>query len=410
MSGIHQSRNEKAAGGIVAKLRRNGYEAYYAGGWPRDFLLGRKANDIDIASGAPPDAVLRLFPNSKAFGAAFGVVQVRRYGHEFEVTTFRSDYNYQDGRHPDRVVFSTAKEDAIRRDFTINGLFYDPVEDRMIDFVGGMEDIRQKIIRAIGDAAARFTEDKLRMLRAVRFACALNFTIDPETWSAVKRFAPDILIVSQERIHDELREILTGPDPGRGLDLLLKSGLLEQILPESVLPKNEHRFLEMRNAVAYMRKPSFPLSMSALLYQAGNSGDIERICRRLKMSRDEMARIVDLLSTKELLDEPEAISKSVKTRLAGKPHISEHLEFCRVLLKARGQKTGLYLRWRKELGSLRRTSLPPPLIDGNDLIALGCKPGPFFKKILREIEDLQYDGLLTSSSDALRYAAERKGT
>ena len=405
---INQPRNEKAAGGIVAKLRRNGYEAYFAGGWARDFLLGRKANDIDIASSAPPDAVLRLFPNSKAFGAAFGVVQVHRYGRDFEVTTFRSDYSYQDGRHPDKVVFSTAKEDAARRDFTINGLFYDPVENRLIDFVGGREDIRQKIIRAIGDADARFTEDKLRILRAVRFACVLNFTIDEKTWDAVKRFASDILVVSQERIRDELREILCGPDPGRGLDLLLESGLLEQILPEAIQPQNNRRFAEMRTVAACLRKPSFPLSMSALLYQAGDSADIERICRRLKMSRDEIARVVDLLSSREFFSEPEAITKSARTRLAVKPHISEHLEFCRARLKAGGQNMKLYARWLKELGSLRRNPLPPPLIDGNDLIALGCKPGPFFKKILREIEDLQYEGSLTSHQEALRYATERR--
>ena len=405
---IKQSRREKAAVGIVAKLRRNGYEAYFAGGWARDFLLGRKAKDIDIVSGAPPDAVRSLFPNSKAIGAAFGVVQVRRYGCEFEVATFRRDYNYRDGRHPDKVVFSTAEEDATRRDFTINGLFYDPIENRLIDFVGGREDIRQKIVCAIGDASARFTEDKLRMLRAVRLACTLNFTIDEKTWAAVKSFASDILVVSQERIRDELSKILSGPDPCRGLDLLWKSGLLEQILPEAIRPQTDRRFAEMRAVVAYLRKPSLPLSISALLYPADDPAGIEPVCRRLKLSSDEVARVVDILTSREFLAGPEAIAKSDRTRLAVKPHIMEHLEFCRARLKAEGQNLRLYARWRKEIESLRRKPLPQPLIDGNDLIALGCKPGPFFKSILREIEDLQYEGSLTSRLEALRYVTERR--
>ena len=391
---------KKAAEEIVAKLRRNGYEAYFAGGWPRDFLLGRKAKDIDIASAAPPDVVMRLFPNTRAVGAAFGVVQVRRYGRGFEVATFRSDYDYRDGRRPEKVVFSTAKEDAARRDFTINGLFYDPVEDRLIDFVGGREDIRRKIIRTIGDAAARFAEDKLRMLRTVRFACALGFAIDEKTWNAVKRFSPDILVVSRERIRDELRGILTGPDPGRGLDLLRENGLLKQILPEAV------RFAGTRNVSAWLRKPSFPLAMSALLYQTGDSVDIQQTCRRLKMSGNEIRRVVDILSSREFFNEPDAMGRSARIRLAEKPGIGEHLEFCRARLKAEGQSIGLYTRWRKELASLRRNPPPLPLINGDDLIALGCKPGPVLGKILREIENLQYEGSLTSRHDALCYARQ----
>jgi poly(A) polymerase len=164
----------------------------------------------------------------------------------------------------------------------------------------------------------------------------------------------------------------------------------------------------MRAIAAYLRKPSFPLSVSALLYQAGDSADVERICRRLKLSGEETARVVDILSTREFFAEPEAVAKSVRTRLAVKPHIMEHLEFCRARLKAEGQNIRLYARWRKEIQSLRRNPLPPPLIDGNDLIALGCKPGPFFKTVLREVEDLQYEGSLASRLEALRYVTERR--
>ena len=405
---INQSRHEKAARGIVAKLRQGGYEAYFAGGWTRDYLLERKAKDIDIASSAPPDAVMRLFPNSRAFGSAFGVVQVRRYGLVFDVTTFRSDYDYRDGRHPEKVVFSSAKEDAARRDFTINGIFYDPIEHRLIDFVGGRRDIGRKIIRTIGEAAARFTEDKLRMLRAVRFACTLNFAIEEKTWRAVKRFANGILTVSQERIRDELCEILTCPDSGRGFDLLMESGLFEQILPEVIRPQGDFRIASARTAIACLKKPSLPLVMSTLIYfGAENPSDGERICRRLKLSGNQIARVTDILSSREFFAEPDAITKSARTRLMEKPHILEHLEFCRVRLKAEGQNAGLFTRWRKELGSLRRNPPAPPLINGNDLTALGCKPGPVYGKILREIEDMQYEGLLTSRRDALNYAIAR---
>ena len=210
----------KAARRIVEKLRLQGYDAVFAGGCVRDFLLHRKPKDIDIATSARPDEILRLFPNSRALGAQFGVIQVLMYGHGYEVATFRSDCEYLDGRHPSSIVFSGLEQDALRRDFTINGLFYDPIGDRFIDYVEGRSDIREKRIRTIGDPSERFAEDKLRMLRAIRFSCNLGFSIVAETWDAVRRFSPDILQVSWERIRDELIELFTGPAPDSGLDLL----------------------------------------------------------------------------------------------------------------------------------------------------------------------------------------------
>ncbi len=202
----------KAAQRIVEKLRLHGHEAFFAGGWVRDFLLRRKPKDIDIATGALPDEVRKLFPHSRPVGAQFGVIQVHLYGHIYEVATFRSDRDYLDGRHPSSVEFSGPEQDAQRRDFTINGLFYDPVADRLIDYVHGRNDIQNRLIRTIGDPHARFAEDKLRMLRAIRFACSLDFRIAPKTWSAIQSFAADILQVSWERIRDELIQILTGPE------------------------------------------------------------------------------------------------------------------------------------------------------------------------------------------------------
>ena len=393
----------KAADGIVAKLRRCGYDAFFAGGWVRDFLLGRRARDIDIATNALPETVQELFPNSRAIGAAFGVVQVRRYGHAFEVATFRCDHDYRDGRHPEKVTFSTAEADASRRDFTINGLFYDPMAKRLIDYVGGHDDLRQKIIRAIGDASRRFAEDKLRMLRAIRFACELGFSIDRETWNAVSHYSRDISAVSRERIRDEFFKVLTGPDPGRGLDLLLESGLLTQILPEVARSRNETVYTAARDTVSSLRRPSSSLAMGALLYRFGTPENIESICRRLKMSNEEIARTVDLVSSRDVFDNPDVVSKSTRIRMLRKPNHDDHLQLLRACLLADRQSLARHTRWRRELKAWQQSPPPLPLIDGDALIALGCKPGPIFREILQTVEDLQYEGVLTTRPEALRY-------
>ncbi|MDR0843061.1 MAG: CCA tRNA nucleotidyltransferase [Acidobacteriota bacterium] len=401
----------KAAVGIVAKLRQCGYEALFAGGWVRDFLLGRKAKDIDIATNAPPEAVQGLFPGSKAIGAAFGVVQVRRHGHTFEVATFRRDHDYRDGRHPEKVTFSTAEEDAARRDFTVNGLFYDPMGERLIDYVGGQDDLRRKILRAIGDAPRRFAEDKLRMLRAVRFACELGFEIEQKTWEAVKTFSRDISVVSRERIRDEFFKVLTGTDPGKGLNLLREGGLLAQILPETVWLRDDAAFTVARDAVAALRHPSPSLAAGALLHGCvGGGADVELICRQLRMSGGEIARTVALVSSLNIFAAPDALAQSAKIRLLGKPDIREHLELLRARLIAGGQSLAPYASWRRELQAWRRFPPPPPLVDGDDLVALGYQPGPLFREILRATEDLQYEGELTTRPEALHYIQSHWGT
>ncbi len=265
---------EIAARRIVEKLRRNGHAAFFAGGWVRDRLLGRPSNDIDIATSALPREVLRLFPNSIAIGAAFGVVQVRAYGRAYDVATFRTEGPYLDGRHPSSVTFTGPEQDALRRDFTVNGLFYDPVAARVIDYVHGRADLRRRVLRAIGDPADRFGEDRLRMLRAVRLACALGFRIEPATWRAVRRRAADIKTVSAERVRDELTKLLTAPGRARGLDLLRDSGLLAHILPEVEdlagarrQPGVEDLFGETRAALGLLRNPSAELAMATLLHK-----------------------------------------------------------------------------------------------------------------------------------------------
>src|SRR5688572_6802315 len=269
----------KAAKRIVEKLRLHGHEAFFAGGCVRDQIMRKKPKDIDIATSAAPDQVLELFPGSMAVGAQFGVVLARVYGRSYEVATFRTEGPYLDGRHPSTVSFTGPKQDAQRRDFTVNGLFYDPVADRIIDYVHGKADIQQKILRTIGKPKDRFVEDKLRMLRAVRFACSLDFQIEQETMQAIKELSGEILQVSWERIRDELLKILTGPDPARGLDLLAESGLLTHVLPEVAAmrgveqPPEYHPegdvFIHTRMMLGMQRKPTAVFSLAVLLHDVG---------------------------------------------------------------------------------------------------------------------------------------------
>jgi poly(A) polymerase len=355
----------------------------------------------------------------------FGVVQVLMCGKAFEVTTFRHDNEYVDGRHPTTVTFSGPKEDASRRDFTVNGLFYDPVANQVIDFVQGEDDIRTKLIKTIGDPCKRFSEDKLRLLRAIRFSCNLNFNIETETWNAIELFAKDILQVSWERIRDELIKILTGPARGTGLDLLNRSGLLRHILPEiaalSQTPDGEWELFNcIRKSFSLLHKPSPVLAMGTLLYfiktpltnerilstESEKDTIRERICRRLKFSNEETRHIVDLASSHTSFVEPDEMSKSAWMRLLQKPNIDDHLELLRVRLLGSGKSTKLYTHWRQKLEGYRRMPKIHPLVNGEDLTQLGHLPGPLYKEILRTIEDLQLEGALKTRKDALAYIRE----
>ena len=422
----------RAARRIVEKLRLHGYEAFFAGGWVRDHLLRRKPKDVDIATSALPDDVLRLFPHSIAIGAQFGVIQVRLYGRAYEVATFRKDSVYLDGRHPSSVEFSGPEQDALRRDFTINGLFYDPVAERLIDFVHGRDDLQHKIIRTIGEASERFAEDKLRVLRAIRLSCNLGFSIEPGTWSALKEYAPDIRQVSWERIRDELIKLFTGPFPGTGLELLHESGLLLPILPEIEAMRGiPHMpgavsgmdvFEHTRAALDMLRRPSAVLAFGTLLHDVGKppalSEGVDRqdaghellgakisrdICRRLRMSNEEMDRIADLVSTHMELQRINEMRESASRRLLCRPNIADHLELLRVNCLSGHKKLDVYWSCVQKVKACEKTPAPARLINGDDLVKLGFPPGPIFNRILQAVEDLQLEGVLHTREEALEH-------
>lgn len=423
---------KRAARRIVEKLRLHGHEAFFAGGWVRDSLLRRKSKDIDIATSALPGEVQKLFPKSRAIGAQFGVVQVSMYGRDYEVATFRRDDAYLDGRHPSSVLFCGPEQDALRRDFTINGLFYDPIADRIIDYVRGKHDIQNKLIRTIGDPRARFEEDKLRMLRAIRLSCGLGFRINPETWSAIREQARTILQVSWERIRDELVTLFTGPTPDTGLVQLHESGLLAHILPEVErmrgIPQSPESlpgidvFTHTGTALGMLRHPSIALAFSTLLHDVGKpsayspdeSGRFEEharlgahiseeICRRLRMSNRQISSIIDLVRAHMDFHDPGEMRMSTLKRLLNRENIADHLELFRVNCLSNRRSLEAHAAYLKQLAEHRNEPEATPLLTGRDLIEMGYSPGPAFTKILRNIEDLQLEGILRTREEALQY-------
>jgi putative nucleotidyltransferase with HDIG domain len=423
----------RAAQRIVEKLRLRGHEAFFAGGWVRDFLMRRKATDIDIATSAQPQEVLAIFPNSVPVGLQFGVVRVPMYGRAYEVATFRKEGPYLDGRHPSEVTFAGPKQDALRRDFTVNGLFYDPVADRIIDYVHGRRDLRRRVLRTIGKPSERFEEDKLRMLRAVRFACSLGFEIHPETWEAIRVSAGTILQVSWERIRDELLKILTGPDPARGLDLLHDSGLLVHILPEVEAMRGVEQppefhpegdvFVHTRMALSLLRKPSPVLALGTLLHDVGKpptftvkerirfDGHVqlgmrmaEEIGRRLRMSNDEVAAVVDLVEHHLRFMHVHEMRESTLKRFLRKPNFADHLELHRVDCLSSHGSLDSYRFCKQKLSELKQEVLSPPrLLTGDDLIELGYTPGPLFKQILEALEDRQLEHAVCNRESAIEW-------
>lgn len=423
----------RAARRIVEKLRRHNHEAFFAGGWVRDFFLGRKPKDIDIVTSARPEEVQRIFPKSTAVGAAFGVILVRSYGRSFEVATFRSEGPYLDGRHPASVSFAGPREDAQRRDFTVNGLFYDPIAERVIDYVQGLADLRRRWVRTIGSAHERFAEDKLRMLRAVRFACTLDFTIAPETMQAIRQHAHEILQVSWERIRDELLSILESPARGRGLDLLQESGLLARILPEVEAlrgvpqPPEYHPegdvYTHTRMALEMLRRPSRILALAVLLHDIGkppcHSEDTqirfhghaehgalmaEQVCRRLRMSNEDTAQVRDLVHGHLRFMHAGKMRPGTLRRFLSVPNISDHLELHRVDCLSSRKNLENYFFLRRELEKMRSAPAPPPrLLTGDDLIAMGYKPGPIFREILAAVEERRLEGSLKTRDEAVAF-------
>ena len=383
---------------IIRRLRENGHEAYLVGGCVRDMVMNIEPSDYDIATSAPPDVIMKIFPHTEPIGAKFGVVLVIIRGRPFEVATFRSDEAYVDGRRPSGVVFTDAKTDVQRRDFTINGLLYDPVEKRVIDYVGGQEDIRNRIVRAIGDPRKRFEEDKLRLLRAIRFGARLGYSIEPETWSAVRAMAPGIRRVSAERIREELSRVLTEGQAALGFRLLHESGMLPEILPAVIWNEHLERCLRLIPA----NSPS-DFAFGVLLHDVPPEA-ASGVAEYLRLSGAEIQHVVSLVKSLPQFKTLRSSSLSAMKRFLRMPRFGDHLELAKICgggadgnLEAYNFAAELSRKWSPE------DLWPPPLITGDDLIRMGFAPGPLFKQILTAVEDAQLEGRLKTPEQALDF-------
>jgi len=432
-----ETKREKASA-IVERLRSAGFQAYWVGGCVRDLVMGREPQDYDVATDAPPGEVVKLFPGSLTVGAQFGVVVVAGDGEPTEVATFRSDGRYLDGRHPAEVRYArTPQEDVRRRDFTINGLMYDPVEGRVLDFVGGQADIRAHRLRTIGEPGARFAEDRLRMLRAVRFAARFAFTLDRATFEAIRELAPAIQGVSAERIRDEILKILTEGAARRGFELLDRSALLQEVLPEVkalqgvAQPPEFHPEGDVWTHTLMMleglQQATPTLALGALLHDVGKPATFtvrerirfdghveigakmaEEICRRLRLSSRETERVVELVSQHMRFKDFLQMRRSTQLKFLALDGFAEHLELHRLdCLASHGDLTVYEAARRMMLETPVEVVKPEPLITGDDLIALGHEPGPRFKEILESVRDAQLDGRINTREAALAFVREQ---
>ena len=427
---------EQTALEVVRRLRAAGHVAYYAGGSVRDLLCGQVPKDIDIATDARPEAVQKIFSRTYAVGVHFGVIVVLENGFQFEVATFRSDGVYLDGRRPSEVHFATAEEDAARRDFTINGMFFDPEPGKVIDFVGGRADLEARLVRAIGDPAQRFAEDRLRMLRAVRFATVLEFEIEPATWDAVLAHAPSISEISAERIREELVRIFMSPLRVRGWDLLDASGLMRVILPELEAMKGcaqPPQFHPEGDVFTHTRimldllpeEASLPLVLSVLFHDIGkpptssvdedgrirfNGHDrigaemTEAVMQRLRFSRAEIDATVEAVRQHMVFKDVPNMRVAKLKRFMARPTFADELELHRVDCESSHGMMDNYdfLRQKREEFA-NEPIIPPPLVRGDDLLALGLKPGPKIGEILEAVETRQLEGALRDREEALEW-------
>jgi poly(A) polymerase len=429
---------------IVRTLRERGHQAYFAGGCVRDLLLGREPADYDVATDATPQQVMQIFPRTYAVGEQFGVVLVPEPSGAtstvVEVATFRSDVSYSDGRHPDEVRFTKdPRKDAQRRDFTINGMMLDPATDELLDFVAGRDDLKAGIIRAIGDPERRFTEDKLRMLRAVRFAARFDYQIDPATMAAIQKLAQKISQVSSERVREELTKMLTEGRARQAFELLDQSGLLKEVLPEIAAMKGVEQppqyhpegdvFVHTVLLLEKLRGGSSgsiskTLAWGALLHDVGKpptfrvapdrirfDGHVDvgvkmaaEILRRLRFSNAETDQILALVDNHMRFGQVQRMNQSTLKKFLRLPAFDEHLELHRIdCLSSHGQLDA-YEYTREQMNSMPPEAVrPTPLITGRDLIDAGYEPGPRFTEILGAVEDAQLEGRLTSREAAMEF-------
>jgi tRNA nucleotidyltransferase/poly(A) polymerase len=394
---------------VIRKLRESGHQALWAGGCVRDQLMGQQPKDYDVATDATPDRVREVFGKRRtlAIGAAFGVISVlgpKRAG-QIDVATFRRDAAYSDGRHPDAVTFSDAQHDAQRRDFTINGLFYDPLADEVIDFVGGQQDIAERVIRAIGDPLSRIAEDKLRMLRAVRFAARFDFALDPATRAAVEQQAHELVIVSAERVAAELRLILTHGSRASGVSLLAETGLLEVVLPEAVPAfQDDEQWSRALRILDSIETPTFAMSLAALLRDIQTADPAknlpEVVFDRWKLSTEELVGVEKLLSEEPLIRSATRQPWPKLQRILIAPRIEELLGYCAAVTRVLDGTTAEIDFCRTRLALPHEQLNPPPLITGDDLNALGIPPGPAYRELLEAVRDAQLEGQISSLAEA----------
>jgi len=422
---------------LARQLTHAGHQALFAGGCVRDKLLGHEPKDYDIATSARPQEVLGIFPGSNEVGAHFGVVIAKHHGHHVEIATFRTDGSYKDGRRPESVTFSTAEEDAQRRDFTINGLFENPETGQVIDYVGGLADLKNGVLRAIGDAEARFCEDALRLLRAVRFSTRLGFQIAAGTRKALEDRADLLAQIAPERIRDEFSKTLTGPRRREGLELLVDTGLIRHIVPEVLAmigceqPPEWHPEGDVYTHTRIMLdllEPGAPLELclAVLLHDiakpptqtfdeaAGrirfNGHDAlgaemaEGILRRLKYPNDVIAAVVPMVARHMQFMNVQQMRTARLKRFMAEPTFPQEMELHRVDCASSNGFTDNYEFLRvKESEFSAEPLIPPPLVSGRDLIALGLEPGPCFKEILETVQTEQLEGRILDRDAALAY-------
>ncbi len=422
---------------IVRTLQSAGHPAFWVGGCVRDFLLGREPKDYDIVTAALPDQIEKLFPKTIPVGRKFGVIIVLKGGHEFQVATFRAEADYQDGRHPEHVTFGDAKADALRRDFTVNGLFYDPIHEELHDWVGGKKDLAAKIIRTIGSPAERFAEDHLRLLRAIRFAAQLGFEIEPETFAALRDNASKIQTISAERIRDELLKLFSPPHGARGLDLLRDSGLLEHVFPElaatitcgqspdyhpegsvfnhlrlmlSLMPADADPLLPWAVLLHDIAKPLTaapdPETGGIHFYEHERIGAemAEKILERLRFPRKQIEAVAKAVRLHMQFKDAPQMRKSTLRRLLMRETFPLELELHRLDCLGSHQRLDIYDFLLEQAHELeQQPEIIPPLVNGNDLIALGIKPGPEIGVLLAEIREKQLQDELKTEVEALAW-------
>lgn len=441
---------KETAGAIVGRLQDGGFDAFWVGGCVRDALLGREPLDYDVVTSALPDRIEKLFKRTIAVGRKFGVLVVVEGGHQFQVATFRAEGGYEDGRHPREVTFGDAKADACRRDFTMNGLFYDPVRGQLHDWVGGEADVRSRLVRTIGDPAERFAEDHLRLLRAVRFAARLDFEIEGGTFAALRAHAALIKTISAERVRDELIKLLQPPEtPGspdnrnpasRGLELLSESGLLDVVLPEVAATRDCSQspdyhpegsvFNHLLLMLGQMLPGSDPLLPWAVLMhdiakpvtasKDARTGGIhfyehekigaeiaEQIMGRLRFPRKDIEAVVKAVRHHMQFKDALQMRRSTLRRLLMRPTFPLELELHRVDCLGSHGRLEVYEFLVEQARELeRQPEIRPALLTGDDLMALGMKPGPAMGKLLADIREKQLQGELTTAAEARRWVKQ----